>query len=493
MTTILRSTLFGAVSLGLSTSLALGAPACPDVLARVLGTDAQPELSLDDWKKVDFELQLQEGKSYRLFQESSEGLGLVKRQLKFEGVVVNGDRATYRFKSRDGKIIEIEGAPSRIRQGAKLDAAIHTDSAPSKLIPLLELAFGIQFASQKFARLIFTPYQTRWKSAGIRIVGGRRIGQEKVNQMGEALVSFDKKLRSLNLAPPQDSRIVISDGKLPDFTGPCYVNAPLLSIWNGRCYPTIDMPRVLNSTVSFEDYSILLHERVHSVLHHSFDPESVSAASSSYQETFADILATHVMGRPQVGKDFPVPGASIRDLSVPPKGPVYLKATAAEHDNSEHLSSVLWNLRADFMKADTSGESFEQFIGSLLRRLDQHDRALVDYQAAIRKKSGADLEVGQEFVGEYLYAMIHIENELKARGMESSWLRIRAEPSVARNLDYLKDSHEALRKSVLATAPVIRGTARVGKGKGGTAILVNALPAGLLVEGYIVYKIFDDK
>lgn len=287
----------------------------------------------------------------------------------------------YRGESPDGAQLRFRVGSSE-RSFAPTDlVAVRGYRASGKVEDLkVELFMKLLFG-RRVARLITWPFRNlKSESDRIEVLGAPRTSADLGATISKSLAPFDRKLETLGFSIPAKTRIYVNERPLvPDLTGPFFNETPVVNIWRGfKGVPTILMsPFFFWQHSMVKDESVLLHERVHSLLFTNFSMKSFVNQSASLQEAFADFVTAHFRNDPTLGKDLFGEGVPVRDIDArtlftlgdPRKSvsPLFSNLSADIYEKSLRYSHLLWRLRTR-----VGAEAIDHLLHPLVENLNAY-------------------------------------------------------------------------------------------------------------------------
>jgi hypothetical protein len=337
------------------------------------------------------------------------------------------------------------------------------------------------------AKLMSYPYRNLASKPTINVVGSMISSQELGAAVAQKLETFDHAMLNLGFLRPESTRVIIDDQPiLPSLTGPFSMNVPTFNLWDGKSKKVIAMNPIFWKTAAVSDNHVLHHERMHALLHRTYNAEAFVNKNSAIQEAFADFAAAHMEGSPHIGMDTSEKGLPLRNIEsrsaennkVMTSYNSLLEASGTDyHNNSLFMSNVLWKIRQSIGPEKMS---------NMLKKFTDDINQYHDSFEALEKKSGipSSLDLRQRFIYDYEYFLA----VMKRTGSEAGESRIAqiadstiSELGLSQNkINEIANSLERSQKSFVYD----------GKGELVNGIKVAAHgTAGLAVEGYFVYNL----
>lgn len=224
---------------------------------------------------------------------------------------------------------------------------------PKPLIKNISNAISTIVTIETLKGIIFYPKKTILKQGNYHFVGDLIGGAtETVKKLADGVNNFDEFMAHANLRVPESIVIVKDKSIFPGLTGPFSTSANIPSFWQLKNRNVIAMRPLLYKTKVTEDAGVLMHERVHSILHASYGVDSFVNRSSLFQEAFADIFSALYRDDPYIGLGALSDGRPLRDLKSAKSASSGHDMTSVlagvghgDHDRSMYVSSLLWNIR----------------------------------------------------------------------------------------------------------------------------------------------------
>ena len=214
--------------------------------------------------------------------------------------------------------------------------------------------------------------------------------------MIQNLIAFDHMMEDLGFKRPTLTKVLLIDKtRLPNLLGPAALSANIFNLWHrSKANNLILMQPIFYNRHVLKQPSVLMHERVHSILRKTYHPDSYVFLNKPIQEALADFLAAHYKGEPVIWI-LPEWGL-IRLISRKPNLPLSIHKTSTAHEKGEPLSYVLWKLRKH-MGEEEIEPVIKPFIDNLNRyydsfrphpwKMEKRRRAEYDYFVAVLKKT----------------------------------------------------------------------------------------------------------
>lgn len=294
-------------------------------------------------KEVPYSYNIETGQVYKFhLRDQNEVLvGLLTKSS------MDGDTPLYTF--------EVEGRTYEFKSTDILGIRAEETPQTSWVERFIEAPIKEFLVMRKLSKLIFKPYRTLAPATKrLEVLGAWTASKETGVMLSKELTGFDAHMENLGFEIPAITRLIVSDRPiLPDMAGPVSVQLPLVNIWRGvKPKRSIMMSAALYRTSLAKSLSVLFHERMHSILHATFQPTSFVNKAMSLQEALADYGSALYGESPEIGS---APGEKpLRNIetrrsdffrSSEVRHAVLDAEGATYHDDSMLISNVFWNLR----------------------------------------------------------------------------------------------------------------------------------------------------
>ncbi len=252
---------------------------------------------------------------------------------------------------------------------------------------------------------------------GVEVIGTAAITKNLGKKFSRYINDFDNTMEELGFIKPKLTQIIISDKPVfPGNYGPMASSHKAASFDSKAPTSHIFMTpylqkKAIQKKAMMKDKSVLLHERTHAFLHHTYKKNSFVNRNESVQEALADFFSLHKTGDPKALMDFITKGKPMADIE---------KRTYFDHSNKEiklnslddftdighydslFLSNALWEVRKQLGPKKTS-TLLKPFIDNLNQYRDSFD--FIDHVLPIHPlaKSLSFNSKKATFINEYQY------------------------------------------------------------------------------------------
>ena len=232
-------------------------------------------------------------------------------------------------------------------------------------------------------KLMYSSGKTLASYQGVEIEGfvkNAHLYKEVAQVLAEKIRSFDQRMQDLGFHRPESTRFIISENNFiyPPSYGRFFRNL----IWNWRKgFQAVIFVNALKSKTDgplfvIQDHTVFLHERVHSLLLHTYGKDAFLSSFVAPNEALADFLAAHELGNPTtyIPKNRGTARRDIEKKMFLLRGKKYDFGTNVYTD-SIYYSNALWETRKVFGAAAISS-----FIKDFVDNLDLYRDSFVTFK-----------------------------------------------------------------------------------------------------------------
>ncbi len=348
---------------------------------------------------------------------------------------------------------------------------------------------SLPIVASEMSKIVFKPYKKLVSHKSIEVVGGVLTNKALGGNILNNTIKFDDSMEGLGFIKPESTRIIINDKPiLPNIAGPFSLKFPAYNVWTRESKKVIAMNPIFWKTNVIRNESVLAHERVHAILHRTYNSQAFINRSSAFQEAFADFSAAHFLNDPQIGMDAQKPGVAIRDISKRTSSnkktidKITKVSGSSYHDDSLLISNLLWRAREVLGVEKTS-----EILRPIIEDLNNYRWSSLNYELLYLPKVEGKR---QRFINDFEFFLA----VLQKRGREDSSLSALKDLVDDSVKELSLDAQKIQNLSLSLITPLTHQSFEFSsKNEMKQSIMVGVYgTVGLVVKGYFLYEVLID-